>query len=129
MSLPSRKIITLLTTILISACVSNHNLRDGESSFDGGYQVSKVTDGIYYIYARTNGGPSENHEAAKEMFITQAVNSCASKNIRLAKTSSQLDYSKFAPLVVTELMGFAICADRGLSDQQIKEAITKYENE
>ena len=128
MLLLSRSITTASLVILLSSCVSNHNLRDGEGTLDGGYQVTKVSDGIYYIYTRTNGGLTENYDAAREMFITQAVKMCGSNNIRITKTNSQLDYSKFSSLMVTELNGYAICTDKGLSEKYIRETIAKYEN-
>jgi hypothetical protein len=122
-----RTIFIAIFITIVTGCASSHNLRDGDGSFDGGFQVSKVSESIFYIYARTNGGMSANHEAAKKMFLEQAKKSCSSENIGAVKTSSRLDSSKFSFLVVTELTGYAICLDSGLTDKQVSMAIDKYE--
>lgn len=49
-----RIIVATMAIMVVSGCASSHNLKDGESILDGGYQVSKVNNSIFYIYARTN---------------------------------------------------------------------------
>ncbi len=122
------KLFTAVLIAISTGCASTHNLENGDGAFDGGYQISRVIDGICYIYARTNGSVSADYEAAKNMFITQAVKTCGSENVGTVNTNSRLDNSKFGFMVVTELTGYAICLDNGLSEQQVREAIRKYEN-
>ncbi|MHB1233627.1 MAG: hypothetical protein ACYCZQ_13755 [Burkholderiales bacterium] len=116
-----------LTIVILAGCASNHNLRDGDSVLDGGYQVTEVNSSIFYIYARTNAALIARDEDAKKMWAAQASRSCKGQPFLVAKLSRRLGDAKIPLLFVSEITGYAICSGSGLSAEQIHTAIEQYE--
>lgn len=120
-------VLYVLTATMFGGCASSHNLRDGESVLDGGYQVTEVNQSIFYIYARTNAAFIARYEDAQRMWSEHAVRSCKGQSFSVAQMSHRLRNSKLPPLVVAEMYGYAICSGSGLTEEQVREAIEKYE--
>jgi len=122
-------LVVLAAFVVLTAvgCASNQNLRGGEGLFGGGYQVTPVSNSIFYVYARTNAAALPQYETAKKMFMERASQACASKEIAALKTRLQLSDSNFAPFIVTEAFGYAVCLNAGLSQEAIEAAVSKYE--
>lgn len=122
-------LIGLATVVALTAagCASNQNLKEGEGLFGGGYQVTPVSNAIFYIYARTNAAMLAQYETARKMFMERASEACASKDVATLRTRMHLNDSNFTPLIVTEAYGYAVCLNAGLSQDAIDAAIAKYE--
>jgi hypothetical protein len=129
MRIASTALLALLTVTLLAGCASRHDLRNGESVLDGGYQVTKVSESIFYIYARTNASVAPSYRDAEEMWAQQASRSCKGARFSATKLSRRLDNSKLSGFIVAEMTGYAICEGAGLSDAQVRNAIEKYERE
>ena len=125
---PRRK--TILTTALVAGligvvgCASSHNLsKDGHNTLGGGYQVSKVRDGIFHISARTNWAPWVNTSGARSSWRDRAREACQSEKYReleIAETS----HDHLPPMgallryIVTTRTGYAVCDSANLSDEE-----------
>lgn len=119
--------VSIAAMSLATGCASDRDLRQGESLFGGGQQVTPVTEQIYYVYIQTKASPVAMYETAKRMWLEQSQKACNGKTIKPLKVSQSLAPAQIDPLVVTEMAGYAVCSGVELSQDEIQAAIEQYE--
>lgn len=125
----SANAISIGLALLVGGCAAGHDLGKGEGLFESGYQISEVRTGIAYIYARTESAPVRQESIAKAIWDARASKFCGGEAYRGERLRFHLSDGRlkvFAPLYVTELTGYAVCAKVGLSDAEVNEAIARY---
>jgi hypothetical protein len=123
----------VFTSLLIAGCASTHNLAtDGSNALGGGFTESKIADGIYQIYVRTNWAPWENQTAARNDWRARAERMCGSGKFREVEVRES-SYDRIQPMgvlryIVTTRDGYAVCETVTLSDDQVMALIRNHAN-
>jgi hypothetical protein len=114
----------------LSGCASSHNsATDGSNVLGGGYSVSKLRDGIYYISSSTNWAPWVNMSGATRSWRDRARENCGSdKYAELEISESSHDHLPpigMVRYIVTTRTGYAVCESANLSNEAATAAIRK----
>jgi len=115
----------------LSACASNHDLKQGSNMLGGGYRQEELGAGLFYLYARSNHAPWANYEAARTTWRNGAEKACGSADydelsVRETERDTGLQNSSGVRYLVTERTGYAKCDSTTLSVEEVTKAVTRH---
>ena len=132
---PPRCIGLVLAALMLSACASTHNLREGPSLLGGGFIEEQLRPGLYRLRARSDGSMWPTFEAARSTWSQRADLLCGKDSYLSFDTDTNPGQRQPVPVFLpgqpvisvstfnATITGYVLCASSTWSVDQARDFI------